>query len=383
MPQLNDETMLNAVYAKSSLFGSSTSLRVQTYYYKSFSIFQYTVDRFTLLPAGPDQNGQSENDTHKLGARADFNTNLSFLPFNGTLLWGVDYMQDHTVIPLVDGRAFGIPQRLSSIAGFAQLQFKPIDPLTLTVGVRREHDELDVSNFYSLFTLVNVTGGKLPYDATPVNTGLVYNLTHSLDLFGGYSQGFNIQQTSQTFRSWPVSIDLATQKPPPNVVDSFEGGLRWHGNGVTASATGFYNKSSDAIAYSYNPEFPQDPSSSFTPDRVWGTEIESAVSLGREVGSRPELHLDERQRADQGRLVSHCRTAIFRPRRSTPICSTRSRPIHMSGFRPCFPDPATPSPMRCRTPSMRASIIPTPSPTFPPSSICRTSTATIFQAISR
>ncbi len=275
VPQLNDETMLNAVYAKSSLFGSSTSLRVQTYYYKSFSIFQYTVHRFTLLPAGPDQNGQSENDTHKLGARADFNTNLSLLPFNGTLLWGVDYMQDHTVIPLVDGRAFGIPQRLSSIAGFAQLQFKPIDPLTLTVGVRREHDELDVSNFYSLFTLVTVTGGKLPYDATPVNTGLVYNLTHSLDLFGGYSQGFNIQQTSQTFRSWPVSIDLATQKPPPNVVDSFEGGLRWHGNGVTASATGFYNKSSDAISYSYNPEFPQDPSSSFTPDRVWGTELES------------------------------------------------------------------------------------------------------------
>jgi len=275
VPQLNDETMLNLVYAKSSLFDSSTSLRVQTYYYKSFSIFQYTVDRFTLLPAGPDQNGQSENDTHKLGARADFNTALSFLPFNGTLLWGVDYMHDHTVIPLVDGRAFGIPQTLASIAGFAQLQFKPIDPLTLTVGVRREHDTLDVSNFFSLFTLVTVTGGTLPYDATPVNAGFVFNLTHELDLFGGYSQGFNIQQTSQTFRSWPVSIDLATQKPPPNVVDSFEGGLRWHGNGVTASATGFYNKSSDAIAYSYNPAFPQDPSSSFTPDRVWGTEIES------------------------------------------------------------------------------------------------------------
>ncbi|HEV2441255.1 MAG TPA: TonB-dependent receptor [Steroidobacteraceae bacterium] len=275
VPQLNDEQLLNLVYAKSSLFGSSTSLRAQTYYYKSFSIFQYTLDRFTLLPAGPDQNGQSENDTHKLGARADFNTTLDFLPFSGTLLWGVDWMRDRTVIPLVDGRSFGIPQTLKSVAGFVQLQFKPIDPLTLTVGVRREHDTLDISNFFSLFTLVNVTGGDLPYDATPVNAGFVYNLTPALDLFGGYSQGFNIQQTSQTFRSWPVSIDLATQKPPPNVVDSFEGGLRWHGNGLTASATYFYNKSSDAIAYSYNPAFPQDPSSSFTPDRVWGTEIES------------------------------------------------------------------------------------------------------------
>lgn len=274
VPQLNDETLFNLVYAKSSLFGSSTSLRVQTYYYKSFSIFQYTLKRFTLLPPGPDQNGQSENDTHKYGARADFNTTLSFLPFSGTLLWGVDYMHDHTVIPLVDGRAFGIPQTLSSIAGFAQLQFKPIDPLTLTVGVRREHDTLDVSNFFSLFTLVNVTGGRLPYDATPINAGFVFNLTPALDLFGGYSQGFNIQQTSQTFRSWPVPINLTIDKPPPNVVDSFEGGLRWHGNGLTASATYFYNKSSDAIAYSYNPAFPADPSSSFTPDRVWGTEIE-------------------------------------------------------------------------------------------------------------
>ena len=275
VPQLNDETLANLVYAKSSLFGSSTSLRVQTYYYKSFSIFQYTAKRFTLLPPGPDQNGQTENDTHKYGARADFNTKLSFLPFDGTLLWGVDYMHDHTTAPMVDGRAFGIPQTLSSIAGFAQLQFKPIDPLTLTVGVRREHDSLDVSNFFSLFTLVTVTGGKLPYDATPVNAGFVFNLTRSLDLFGGYSQGFNIQQTSQTFRSWPVSIDLTVDKPPPNVVDSFEGGLRWHGNGLTASATGFYNKSSDAIAYSYNPAFPQDPASSFTPDRVWGVELES------------------------------------------------------------------------------------------------------------
>jgi iron complex outermembrane receptor protein len=275
VPQLNEETLGNLVYAKSSLFGSSTSLRVQTYYYKSFSIFQFTLKRFTLLPAGPDQNGQSENDTHKYGARADFNTKLSFLPFDGTLLWGVDYMHDHTVIPLVDGRAFGIPQSLSSMAGFAQLQFKPIDPLTLTIGVRKEHDSLEISNFYSLFTLVNVTGGSLPYDATPINAGFVFNLTKSLDLFGGYSQGFNIQQTSQTFRSWPVSIDLTVDKPPPNVVDSFEGGLRWHGNGVTASATGFYNKSSDAIAYAYNPAFPQDPSSSFTPDRVWGVELES------------------------------------------------------------------------------------------------------------
>lgn len=53
VPQLNDETLANLVYAKSSLFGSSTSLRFQTYYYKSFSIFQYTLDRFTLLPPGP------------------------------------------------------------------------------------------------------------------------------------------------------------------------------------------------------------------------------------------------------------------------------------------------------------------------------------------
>ena len=275
VPQLNDETLVNLVYAKPSLFGSSTSLRVQSYYYKSFSIFQYTLKRFTLLPPGPDQNGQTENDTHKVGARADFNTSLTFLPFKGTLLWGVDYMHDRTTAPLVDGRAFGIPQTLSSIAGFAQLQFKPIDRLTLTVGVRKEHDSLDIPKFFSLFTLVTVTGGKLPYDATPVNAGFVLNLTPSLDLFGGYSQGFNIQQTSQTFRSWPVSIDLSKQKPPPNVVDSFEGGLRWHGNGLTASATGFYNKSSDAIAYSYNPAFPADPSSSFTPDRVWGVEVES------------------------------------------------------------------------------------------------------------
>jgi len=77
------------------------------------------------------------------------------------------------------------------------------------------------------------------------------------------------------FRSWPVDINLTVAKPPPNVVDSVEGGLRVHTHDFTASVTGFYNKSSNAITFSFNPAFPQDPAEAFTPDKVWGVEAEA------------------------------------------------------------------------------------------------------------
>ena len=84
-------------------------------------------------------------------------------------------------------------------------------------------------------------------------------MTDSLDLYGGWSQGFDIQQTSQAFRSWPVDINLAQTKPPANVIDSYEAGIRYTGNGFKGSLGVYQIESSNGISYVFNAATPLEP----------------------------------------------------------------------------------------------------------------------------
>ena len=283
VPQYNENLTANLVYVNSATFGSTTSFRAQVFYDKSFGIYQYVKNRFPILVSlGQSPDAQSENDTQKWGSRIDLTTPLGdWLPFDGTVLWGADFLHDHTAIPLVDGRAFGIPQTLKGYAGFVELQLKPIDRLTLTIGVRHEEDDLNVKDFTSLFTLARITGGDLSYSATPVNAGLVLQLSPAIDLFGGFSQGFDIQQTSQNFRAWPVDINLAKTQPPANVINSYETGFRFHADGVVSSITAFTTKSSKGVSYVYNAATPLEPRASVAPDHVWGFEFKADYALDR------------------------------------------------------------------------------------------------------
>lgn len=277
VPQYNENFTANLVYANSSVLGSATTLRTQVFYDESYSIFQYVRNRFPRAVAlGQSPDAQSANDTRKFGARVDVNTPLiAFTPFGGELLWGVDYLHDDTRIPLVDGREFGIPQQLESYAGFFELQFRPLDPLSVTLGARREELRLDVKDFLSLFTLARITGGELSYSTTALNAGLVYTINPTVDVFAGFSQGFDIQQTSQNFRAWPNDINLAQTQPPANVIDSYETGVRLHGNGFEASASVFLTQSSDGVSYVFNAATPRDPTPMTAPDHVWGVELKA------------------------------------------------------------------------------------------------------------
>ncbi|RJG14865.1 TonB-dependent receptor, partial [Massilia cavernae] len=268
----NKSQVANVVYSNAALFGSRNSFRAQAYYVDTTSWFQYAVNRFPLFPEAP--NGQSGNLTKKSGARFDVNTPLrSVLPMDGALLWGLDLMRDDTKIPLVDGRQFGIPQVLTSTAGFVQLQMSPFDKLKVSLGLRREASEVEVSDYTSLFTKARITGGTLDFKTTPKNAGLVYSPSKLFDLYGGFSQGFDIQQTSQNFRAWPVDIDLTRTKPPANVIDSHEVGVRFHGHGMRASAGVYQLKSSNGISYVYNATAPLEPRAVVAPDKVSGIEL--------------------------------------------------------------------------------------------------------------
>lgn len=272
VPEQNKSVVGNLVYSNAAIFGSKSSFRAQAYFIDTKSWFQYALNRFPLFPQAP--SGQSGNITKKSGARFDITTPLrSVLPMDGSLLWGLDLMRDDTTIPLVDGRQFGIPQVLTSVAGFVQLQMSPLPNLKLSAGLRRESSEVEVSDYLSLFTKAKITGGTLDFATTPKNAGAVYSINKMVDLYGGFSQGFDIQQTSQNFRAWRVDIDLTKTKPPANVIDSYEAGLRFHGKDIRASVGLYQLKSSNGISYVFNALAPLEPRAVVAPDRVTGVEV--------------------------------------------------------------------------------------------------------------
>ncbi|MFT3816474.1 MAG: TonB-dependent receptor [Rubrivivax sp.] len=272
IPEEHQALVANLVYSDAALMGSTTSLRTQVYYVDSKSWFQYAVNRFPLFPQAP--NGQSGNLTRKHGLRVDLNTPLkSLLPIEGTILWGVDYMKDDTKIPLVDGRQFGIPQVMTAQAAFVQVQLTPFESLKLSAGIRHERSDLDVGDLHSLFTGAQITGGLLKFRTTPKNLGAVFSVTKNIDLYAGFSQGFDIQQTSQNFRAWPVDIRLTDTQPPANVIDSNEAGIRVRGAGFRATLGYYRMKSSNGVSYVYNAAAPNEPRAVVAPDKVNGWEV--------------------------------------------------------------------------------------------------------------
>lgn len=271
VPEEHEALVTSLAFADPQVFNSATSFRAQLYYVDTTSWFQYAVNRFPLFPAAP--NGQSGNRTKKNGFRIDLNTpTKTLMPVEGSILWGLDYMKDDTKIPLVDGRQFGIPQVMKSWAGFVQLQLAPIEALKLSAGVRYENSELEVGDLLSLFTRAQITGGTLDFSTTPKNIGAVYTVVPWLDLYGGFSQGFDIQQTSQNFRAWPVNINLAETKPPANVIDSYEVGFRVSGPGFRGSLAWYRMESSNGVSYVFNSAAPNEPRAVVAPDKTDGWE---------------------------------------------------------------------------------------------------------------
>lgn len=270
-PRRNESLIANVAYVHPDVWGNE--FKAQLYYLDTESVFQFARNRFPLT-SQPD--GQSMNVTKKYGVRLDFKRDFSLFGLeNGELLYGLDFLRDDTEAPLTDGRAFGLPQLLESYAGFVQAFARITPRWSVTAGVRHERADLEIGDFQSLFTLRNVTGATLEYDATPVNLGTVFSLTDRWDVFLGYSQGFEVQQFSFLWRDTPADIDLrnSSTKPKPNLIDSYETGLRFGGDDVRAELALFFVESTNGVSYVLNPANPTDASVRRAPDRVWGAEL--------------------------------------------------------------------------------------------------------------
>ncbi|MCA1974570.1 MAG: TonB-dependent receptor [Caenispirillum sp.] len=219
-------------------------MRLETY------LQRWTLGYDTALDASPFggsglEPGRHEREERRIGLRANFDTPLDrVLPLDGArVTWGGDYLNYFSseldvfdTRPVDTGFRPDITQ--DSYAAFAQFEV-PLGDLLLSAGVRHEEFRVSVDDMVK-DSGRRFVGGDLSYDATLFNLGLVYFLDDRTELFGGYSQGFDITQVGRAASQVDsvAAIDLE-----PAITDQYEIGLRHAAKQWQTSLSTFYTES--------------------------------------------------------------------------------------------------------------------------------------------
>lgn len=241
---------------------SGSEVRSQVYYGD-------LTTRFSKFPDFP----QVEVNSEKLGARLTVDTpvELETAPFNA--IWGVDYLQDETTQPALDGPTETPRMDQDAIAGFLELELPVVDRGLVRGGVRHEHisvDVDDVTNRQGVF----VRGGTLDFDETLFNIGGTYFLSDEAELFAGFSQGFSLADIGRALSDTTVD-DATLLESEVQVVDNYELGLRGHYDNWNGAVTVFYTESDNGTTF--------DPDLVITkqPERIHGVEVSAGVQTSR------------------------------------------------------------------------------------------------------
>ncbi len=150
----------------------------------------------------------SFNQTILYSQRAGWNltidTPISWVE-GAKLTWGTDIVHDNTWQTLTNGQDVFTPLSQMTYAGFGQLQVPIGERLVVRGGMRYEYLDVTVNDFtrpaaflgftglgYAVLPALPVTGGVYDYSAPTFNLGATYKLTNTVDVYGGFSQGFSL-----------------------------------------------------------------------------------------------------------------------------------------------------------------------------------------------
>ncbi|WP_293778721.1 TonB-dependent receptor [uncultured Oxalicibacterium sp.] len=100
------------------------------------------------------------------------------------------------------GRTYVPESKYNNISLFTQAEFQLLDRLKIHAGVRREKADLRIDTYRTVAANngVTVEGGKLKFNETLYNIGLVATPTDSLTLFSSYSEGFGMPDVGRVLR---------------------------------------------------------------------------------------------------------------------------------------------------------------------------------------
>lgn len=275
----------------------------------NFSTFSYPYNSqvyYSFNPASPTSpDNQTTLYSQRGGANLTIDTPLDRLLPGAKLTWGGDLIQEKTWQTLTSGQDVFTPLKQTTAAGFGQLQIPIGERIVVRGGLRYEHFALSVSDYvrpaayaavaannalgYQSFVLpaLNVTGGDFDYSALTGNIGATIKLTETVELFGGFSQGFALPDVGAFTRRAGIStayactvarpdclpasrrtVSYGSIAPEAQIVDSYELGVRGSYGAFKGSLSGYISTSEKGVTFdSVTNTLSQQK------ERIWGIEF--------------------------------------------------------------------------------------------------------------
>ncbi|MCW6050186.1 TonB-dependent receptor [Lyngbya sp. CCAP 1446/10] len=256
----NKSTQINLSYTNQNLFGSSLQSQI---YYRTNSNVGVPSDYRTSDFFGPFLGvTRSRAENEQIGGRLAITTPLSRAE-NLRLTWGSDYVTEDSrqrfdlydperfdtsggrVYRKISERPFVPAYTYNSLGLFGQLEWNIDDIVILSGGLRHERIGLNV-NDYTTFNDRQIQGGDRKFNATLFNTGAVYKINDTFNVFGNFSQGFSVPDFGRILREPPddfVGIESSLEVTQPQKVNNYEIGIRGGWQSVQMSLAAFYNTS--------------------------------------------------------------------------------------------------------------------------------------------
>ncbi|MCL4066107.1 TonB-dependent receptor [Pseudomonas sp. GX19020] len=287
----------------------------------SFNVFDPVVNTLVYYsgnPADPTADyNQSELESLRNTLTVAIDSPLTIFGREAGLSWGFEAGTDETRQNAINGQAISTPLDSDSRALFAQLTLPVNDALTLSGGIRYDHYDLTVGNFsrpraYYYFPAyrvgldlapVSVTGGEFTFEEFTGNLGFTWKLSEATQLFGGWSQGYSLTDIGSFTRragmnsvaeictaygndnpliagaygcSTPgtYALSYADIGPKPQVVDTWEIGLRHEEETWNGQISAWYSTSDEGV--NFNPVTNQ---VSQQREEIWGIEAQGMYAL--------------------------------------------------------------------------------------------------------
>lgn len=244
--------------------------------------------RFTPFDGRPFSTwnalAQSFLNSESLGGRLTLNTDLSE---RNMLRWGLDLNREKSEMPVTtyDGTAFdnsgGLvfidtgdrtfmpPLTQENVGVFAQFESDLTDRLRLEVGARYEYVSASFDDFITLGQGNAIEGGELDYDDVLFNAGLVYSLGDTTELYGNFSQGFELPDIGLRLRYASAGFDVSDSELEPIKTDNYEIGVRSDWGATQGSLALFYSESDlgQTIIQNFTLDQPR------SEERIYGVEL--------------------------------------------------------------------------------------------------------------
>ena len=225
-------------------------------YYRSFEA------RFAPFDGRPyggwNHLAQSYLDSDTWGGRLSITTDLTD---SSLVRWGADVSREKTSMPVTtyDGDAYDasgglvfidtgdkdfVPELTHETAAlFAQLETQLSDDWRWQLGGRYEHINASFNDFTTLGQENEIKGGDVSYSDMLWNTGLIYQLDDSSEIYASFSQGYELPDIGLSIRYASADFDISSSELEPIKTDSYELGYRADWGNTQGSIAVFYNES--------------------------------------------------------------------------------------------------------------------------------------------